>query len=511
MSYLSLATMIGPWMGPTLIVIGLIITSVVRHITPHDMLLPVIGGSIGGIIATAMSSAFPTYYFIDKDFFMAWAHQPLVLITTVAALAMTAGFFGLWIVEHIKKTLLQEQDLSFPIGKLVYDVAVSTDSHASKKQLLIGVVSTIVYSLTNSFLRIKMVCYDGIVRIVNASHMSIFSVPALQFDMELLPMFLSIGFIAGHMMTVPLFVGALARFTIVDTGRAFLFPMVSDSSFMLAFCSGMVIFGALLSLIETPKKLWKFLTTTHHGSVSTFSWKHFLTLPTFLVMACLVIFFSYFNFSVPSQLYIFVFTAILTYQMVVIAGKIGLAFLGRFATFIMMPGLFIFRFTGLQATMVATFVEVCGGVAAELLFGLKTASLAQLDSKEVKRYQIMGIIVGSIAVAVAFWFLVTHFQLGSEQLFAQRAQGRALIIQAGNFDFKVLGFGMLFGMVLHFVKINSMLVLGGLLMPLSTILPLVIGGTISLYVTKKERFEPLCAGMYATLSIWMIITALLGR
>ena len=56
-----------------------------------------------------------------------------------------------------------------------------------------------------------------------------------------------------------------------------------------------------------------------------------------------------------------------------------------------------------------------------------------------------------------------------------------------------------------------MLVLGGLLMSLYMIIPLVIGGLLSFTVAKKERFEPLCSGIYATNSIWMIITALLHK
>ena len=92
MSYIALATMIGPWMGPTLILIGLLITSVLRRFTSHDMLLPVIGGSLGGIIATCISFSFPTYYFIDKDFFTAWAENPILLIFIISTLSMAAGF-----------------------------------------------------------------------------------------------------------------------------------------------------------------------------------------------------------------------------------------------------------------------------------------------------------------------------------------------------------------------------------------------------------------------------------
>ena len=510
MSYIALATMIGPWMGPTLILIGLLITSVLRRFTSHDMLLPVIGGSLGGIIATCISFSFPTYYFIDKDFFTAWAENPILLIFIISTLSMAAGFFVLWIVDLIEKTLLDEQKLPFPVGKLVYDVAIS-DAGNSKKQLIVGVFGTIVYSLTNTLFTLKTAFYKGSLRLFSGFTTSIISLPAIRFDMELFPMFISIGFIAGHLMTIPLLIGAAARILVVDSIRNIWFVDLSDANFMLPFCSGIVVVGALLSVVETPKKLWKFLRTTQHGSVTSFSLKKFISITGLLGLLLCIGMFSYFKFSFIGQLYVLLFTALCTYQMVVIAGKIGMTLLGRFATFIMVPGMFLLQFTGLQSTILATFVELCGGIGSELLFGRKTAELAKLSHKEVKRAQIIGIIIGSLAVAIAFWFLITHFQLGSEQLFAQRAQGRALIIQAGAFDITVLAIGAVFGIVLHFLKINSMLVLGGLLMSLSMIIPLVIGGLLSFTVAKKERFEPLCSGIYATNSIWMIITALLHK
>ena len=510
MSYIALATMIGPWMGPTLILLGLIITSTVRHFSSHDMLLPVIGGSLGGIIATCVSFSFPTYYFIDKDFFMEWASRPVPFIAVLAMLCMAAGFFALWIVSLVQKHLLEQQKLPFPVGKLVYDVSVSADSSSSKNQLITGVVGTTAYLMASIWLQAKTAWYTGSLYLLRSCRIGMVSIPSIKLDMSLFPMFVSIGFIAGHLMTIPLLIGALARITVVDTMHSVWFAHLADSDFMLPFCSGIVVIGAVLSIVETPKKLWQFLTTAQHGSVTAFSLKNYASGLALLALVLCISVFSYFKFSFVSQIYALIFTAVCTYQMVVIAGKIGMTLLGRFATFIMVPGLFLFSFTGMQATVIATFVELCGGTASELLFGRKTAELAQLDEKQVTYAQVLGIIIGSCAVAVAFWFLITHFQLGSEQLFAQRAQGRALVIQAGTFDMTVLALGACFGLVLHLLKINSMLVLGGLLMSLSMIVPLVLGGLLSFCVSKKERFEPLCSGMYATNSIWMIIWALLG-
>jgi hypothetical protein len=107
-----------------------------------------------------------------------------------------------------------------------------------------------------------------------------------------------------------------------------------------------------------------------------------------------------------------------------------------------------------------------------------------------------------------FWLLVTHFQLGSELLFAERSQARALLVKAATFDYTVLVLGMVYGLILKKCKANPMLVLGGLLMPLSLSLGLVLGGLSSLLVTHKEKWEPFCSGMFAANALWMVFQAL---
>ena len=56
----------------------------------------------------------------------------------------------------------------------------------------------------------------------------------------------------------------------------------------------------------------------------------------------------------------------------------------RFATFVMMPALFIFTTNNEQLTIISTFVEVCGGVAVDVLFGRKLAQLCALEQKQVR-------------------------------------------------------------------------------------------------------------------------------
>lgn len=512
MSYITLATPIGPWMGPTLVLVGTVLVRCFSgYISNQAMLLAVMSGSLGGILATAISFSFPTFYFLEPELFKALVVSPHQCIIVLFLLSLAAGLLGLWIAHSSRNSLIEKQNLPFPVGKLVYEVAMASDQKGKTKQLLAGFLGTLAYCFAQATAWFQSTIGTSPLVLIPRLQTGILKIPAIELDLGLMPMLWAIGFIAGHLMTIPLLVGALTRIFVTDLLQYRFFSYLSSSEFMLAFCSGMVLSGAATSLITTPKKMWQFFNKTGASKnkpllkdILAFLQKPHVVL--YLLFSFTVL--SYFEFSWPAQFYLLVFTGICTYQIVVIAGKIGMALLGRFATFVMLPGLFLFGFNALQATVVATFVEMCGGIATEALFGLKTAKLADISNKKVLWFQIFGLVISSFVGAIVFWFLVTHFELGSAQLFAQRAQARALLVQAGNFDYMVVGIGVLFGFILKHFDMNPMLVLGGLLMSLSLTLGLVAGGLSTFLYKKKEELEPFCSGMYAANSLWMLLYAL---
>jgi hypothetical protein len=192
-----------------------------------------------------------------------------------------------------------------------------------------------------------------------------------------------------------------------------------------------------------------------------------------------------------------------------IAGKIGLAQLGRFATFVLVPLLFLTNLDVVQITIISMFVEISTGVAVDVLFGRKVVALSGVDRRTARRYQRMGLIMSCAVIGLIFWLLTSHFQLGSPELFAQRGQARALLVYAKEFDYWVLLIGMLYGLVLKVVKLNPMLVLGGILMPLNISIGLVIGGLLTLLIKDTQEWFPFWSGVFAANSIWMLIQTLL--
>jgi len=506
LTYISLATPIGPWMGPTLALFAVFFAQFFPSFSSNRIVCATAAGSLGGILATAFGFSFPTIYFLNKSFFKTWIQTPSVFIFSVAALACAAGLLGLWVASAVRKQLLEEQQLAFPVGVLVYKIANSIDNQRSLKQLLGGFVATALYCVmqaTQWFQRIV----PATITVIRSCSIGALSLPAVQFTMGIMPMLWAIGFIAGSMITVPLLVGTLSKVFVLDLLNQWYFPHLSMSTFLFAFCSGMVVVGAISSLLVMPKQLFDFLkkTVKKDASVATDVTLYYALVPVLCVVG---LFFWWFSFSLLSQVYITFFAIICAYQIAVFAGRVGLAPLGRFATFVMVPGMLLFGLDALQITILATFVEVCGGVATDGLFGKKAGMLADVDMRIITRYQILGIFISSVTVGVVLWLLVSHFELGSATLFAERAQGRALLVDAAKFDYYVLLCGALYGLLLKKVGFNPMLVLGGLLMPLSLTLGLVCGGLSSSLLGKDVDYEPLCSGMFAANSLCMILQAL---
>jgi hypothetical protein len=520
MSYIALATPIGPWIMPTVALCAVLLAKII-FIRPlsQSVALIALGSSLGGIIATAAAFSFPTLFFLDPDLFNHWMRNPLFFASVMGGLSFSAGLLGMIVASFFEPKLIDEQGLSFPIGKLTFQLIDAASNHLKKAyELLVGFGTTILFC----GLQDGIAGFNGIIpkniTLVPTLAFSFFRIPAIQ--IELWPMLWAIGFVAGHIIAFPLAIGALSRLLIVDPVHTAWFTHLSSIEFTLAFCSGMVFYGAAMSFFSLPQMLFNgsaWLKTKVQGvyqaphaiNLSKRQWQ--TTALWALVIAIGVVFLRYFSFSMLSIAFLYLGTIACMQQVAVIAGKYGLAPLGRFATFVMIPAMLVFKLDYAQVVLVATFVEIAVGVVADVLFGRKLVQLMNLPPQVAWFYQFLGLAISSAAIGVVFWLLITHFQLGSQELFAYKAQSRQLLIHARKFEFVVVLLGALFAFILRQLKVNAMLVLGGLLMPINFSLGLVIGGMLTLLVNKRDEWEPFWSGVFASNSLWMLFKAVFNR
>ena len=514
MSYIALATPIGPWITPTLVFIVLLFSRFCSRVSPTSMAYAVSAGSVGGIMATACAFSFPTIYFLDPYIFGVWMESPLFFSSMLGIFSFLAGAFGFFVADVSEKALIVEQDLSFPVGQLVYKMIMAQQQIHKAYELVAGFCASVFFSILQG----GIVCAHSIIpktiTFLPSAQFLVFSIPRMVINLDIAPMIWAIGFVTGHVIALPLAIGALANIFFAQPVQRIFFSHVSGMEFTLAFCSGIVLFITLMSIIGMPQKIMngikKGLKKVENRTSMVQPFLHARTLVfSTVVIGGLVLFLSYFEFPWYVQLYLIICSAITTYQIAAIAGRIGLALLGRFATFVMVPAMLIFNLNYVQLIFIATFVEMSGGVAADILFGRKLAQLADISYAKIRQYQLLGLLISSASIGIIFWLLINHFGLGSSELFAYRAQSRQLLIQAKQFDYIVLIVGGLFGMVLQFLKLNPMLVLGGLLMPLDMTFGLVVGGLLAYLAPNKEEYYPFWSGVFAGNSMCMLLRAIM--
>lgn len=515
MSYISMATPIGPWIAPTIALMALLLLKIIfykRH--GETLALITAGSSVGGIVATACGFSYPTLYFLDPPLFMGWMQHPLYFISIMTMLVATAGALGIIGANFFEYSLLVEQQLTFPIGQLIYKMITAGNQLKKAIELLMGFVGTTIFCVLQDGYAFIPAFIPRSITLLPRLSLSVFTIPQLVFD--LWPMLWAIGFVTGHVIALPLAIGALLKIGLVDPIHVTWFSTLSSMEFVLAFCSGMVLYGAITSFIVLPKMIKSGIAWFTHQKFSVSRQKisskdNVIFLATWLgTIASGVLFLRYFHFSFISMIFIYISAIACMYQVAVIAGKFGLAPLGRFATFVMVPAMLFFQLNLTQIVIVATFVEISCGVIADVLFGRKIGQMMKLDRRMVCLYQVVGLVVSALVVGVVFWLLIRHFQLGSPELFAYKAQNRQLLIHARQFDLYVLVIGALCSGILQYLKLNPMLVLGGILMPINTSIGLIFGGILTLFVKNREAWEPFWSGVFAANSIWMLIKAVLG-
>src|SRR5665647_1235310 len=149
MSYISMATPIGPWIAPTIALLAMLLLKLfaIKHNNVERVGLITTAGSIGGILATGMGFSFPTLYFVDPVLFNQWLASPLYFVGILAALAIVAGGFGLWLANILEHRFIVEQQLAFPIGQLVYKMLALENQVKKSWDLMIGFVGTIFFCL----------------------------------------------------------------------------------------------------------------------------------------------------------------------------------------------------------------------------------------------------------------------------------------------------------------------------------------------------------------------------
>ncbi len=510
--YVSLTTGIGPWLAPTIIlstaVIFSLFSSMASEKKQYELFIIQTIAAVGGGIATVVGFALPTLYFLDKSEYYSFIKDPYTLTATLGSLVFVAGYAGMWFANKFAPAFLSDQSFEFPLSKLIHTTLQSQSRFFDGVIMGIGALS----SWTLGMFR------DGVGLIPSLLPRRIMTSIAffgqkIPLGFEFSPVYWAIGFIAGTGIVLPFGIGMISKYLVVEPIRIHFFESMSSMNFLLAFCSGIVLIEALMGALKYPQILtqaWRSAMTPTGKKIQDW-WQEWypvvrvyasyeLVAVTLMVIGVL----SYFQFSLLEQLLLVLLSSFSVYHLAKFAVRAGLAPFGRFMTFVMLPMVVLFKLSYFKTVVVCLFVGVAGATAAMLLVNYHVGTRLQVSRGRVYWYQLFGVLITALSIGLFVYLLSTQFELGSADLCAYRGRSRALLLSSFLFDWKIIFIGMLYALLLRFLRLSPTMVFGGLLMPNQITIGLMFGAAQTLFFKKPEKAYPFWSGVFTGESVWIL-------
>jgi len=453
--------------------------------------------------------------------------HPFYFCGMIGIICLAGGALGLCTARIFSKTLIKKNALPFPVSRLTFQIASTKNNKFEGKSLLYGIASTLGL----------LILRDGIGKWKGLIPKYIPVLPSIfqnELTISIRPMLWAIGYSTGLVTLIPLLVGLLSKYLLLYPLNYHslylpisLFKPYSTIQFAFAFCCGILLYEIFHAIphydeIIPKSKFFLFSTKNRMSNLARnilthkiktkpnipFISKIIMYIEPMITVALAFVLLSYFQFPILAQISLIIFSVIGTYQICLISGKIGLVQFGRFSTLVALPMYILFSLNFIQVTIVCIFFNICAAVASDLLFDYKTGSFCDITQVKMHSYQWLGLVISSLSAGLIFWLLFTYLEIGSPELFAQRAQAKAAIIQTFRFDKYIVAIGFIFAFILKKFKINPAMTFGGILMPNDMTFALITGGVIS-HFTKHENNNSLkdffCAGVFSSESIWVFI------
>jgi hypothetical protein len=410
--------------------------------------------------------------------------------------------------------------------------ALAVDTETTPiKQLFVGIGGTLLISS----LREGILGYSGIIPKTFYIIQPLFG---KLFAFSVWPTLWAIGYTSGINVAIPLVIGLISKYAIIAPLNYHsnylpfsLFLPFDHITFGTAFCSGIVLCEVFIGIFKRPMVIVEKISMYFNELKSTLKNIRFPSalkiyqtkddtifiqrlsnflggIEPLLAVGSAGILMTYLGFSLIAQATLLVLVALATYEICFIGCEIGLIQFGRFSAFVLIPMIMLFKLSFIQMTAICVFFNICAAVASDTIFDKKTGSYCNLSWPRIHLAQWIGLITTSLCIGFILYLLFTHLTLGSEELFAQRGRTKALLIQSLHLNSVVVSLGFLYGLLLKRLKINPTMTLGGIIMPNNITIGIVFGGLISSLVKNKDNYIPICSGILATESLWIVVSLL---
>ena len=492
MSYLAMSTQFGIWVAPMFVAfcMVLIMPFVSKAWFRKYAIVAIAAGSVGGMVGTCLGLTWPSFYFLHRHGFEQMMHTPVIFAINISLFVFFAGICALIKAFSLKDKLVTR--LPFPMSQLIHDIVYIDDVKSNQKMMVHGVL---VSSAWNIFLRAQQV--------VLQPYSTMF---------HMIPMLISLGFIAGQYSAISLLIGMCIRQFALIGLKAHFFANVAQQEFIIFFCLG--IFLALI-VMQVVLYIWSNFSKLFNIVIqSSVVWR-LATKRKFFIVGSLIVgviaFLLSWHVNILVQIYMFMMLGFIAYYVSLIAGKSGTVDLPIFIWMFVFPLLFVCHGIGVLSFIVFSMIYV--GVVLDSLFSYKLAELSDISYERIMKYQIVGFLTAVVSVGFIMWWYFHTFTLGSDILKAQSAQDFDFMLTMNvadvfHYHYQIIICGFLCGLVIKKMFKDPLVVVAAILMSNMITMWSVIAGALSLFVKNRETYYPFWFGVYASHALWMVLQVL---
>lgn len=496
MSYLALGVEITFWVAPifSLIVVATLLQFQRDKLAQESAVMLLAAGSVGGMIGMAVGFSWPTFYFLHKNIFLHWMASPLIFSIMVGLLVIVAGGLAFAIAMITKSYFLQDRDMRFPTAQVVYRMIYQDQRSNRFVMMLKGVAASFAWSAIALLLRVRL--YS-----------------ALLVQAHTVPTLLGMGFVAGHTVTVPLFLGMVLRLLILYGVKGWLFKSMVDEDFVLTFALGMLCSLIVISLCRLIMHLYsvfykKIKNVNDSFVVSVVRYRSGLILYGMMMLFSYIVL-HHWNIGPLPFVYIIIAISIACVIVASIFGEVGVLDLPSFGSFIAIPAGYLFSISKESNLIVFVFGTVCVGLLINILFSWKIADLAKISFNRLLKFQMLGFAVAVASIGLIIWWYAYRLKLGGSPLFSEQALLQEEFITLSGYDHKIFLCGFVSAAMLYFFISDMSIVIAGCMMQISIVAWIVTAGALSYFIKNREQYYPFCFGLYASHALWLFVQALL--
>ncbi len=447
--------------------------------------------------------------------------------TTIALVGGAAGVLGVLMMVPLRRSLTvdEHETLPFPEGTACAQILIAGDKGGTTaRPVLLGIAVAATYQLAMRGLGLWRHTVS-----ITATHLH-----KATFGAELSPLFLGVGFLVGPRIATTMLVGGLLGWAILipafDTiggsalGAVFGIPDVTAhgpseiwSNYVRYVGAGAVTAGGLAAIVRAFPIMVAAIRRLRMTSRVTAVERTDLDLPPQIVIGGTVLIalglwgIPSFQLSLLPTILAIAFTGFF----VVVSGRIvglvgttaqpvsGMTITALLATSLCLAMLGERGPSGIASSiMVGAVVCIAIALAGDMAQDLKTGALLGATPRSQQVGELIGVVAASLRASAVLFLLHSAYTIGSPALPAPQAQLMATLVTGvmeGELPWALMALGAALALIAEAVGVVSLAFAIGLYLPITTSAPLIFGGLLRAYFTRRPGVgEPSTSLLFAS-------------